>query len=262
VKTRTPLALALSLAVLGPAVSRADELSVDVPRTAAMTGAAAAAFGLLELSGDSLTPGSCRWCDPPALDRNARLHLRWGDTKLAGNLSDVLLVGTPVTLATVHYLALTHRDLGRFAEDALVALEALAFTAVATDAVKYAVARRRPDAWASGARRSAGDDNAFLSGHASGTFAAVASFGTVAMLRGYPGWPWLSAAGFTSATAISYLRMAADRHWLTDVVAGAALGTGIGIAVPLLLHRTPREGDARATTLIVTPVPLGVAGTF
>lgn len=101
-----------------------------------------------------------------------------------------------------------------------------------------------------------------MSGHASGTFAGAAAFGTVAMLRGYPGWPWLSAAGFTSATAISYLRMAADRHWLTDVVAGAALGTGIGIAVPLLLHRKAREPDGRSATIIVTPVPLGVAGTF
>jgi membrane-associated phospholipid phosphatase len=262
VKTRTPLALALSLVLLQPAISRSDELSVDVPRTAAVAGAAAAAFGVLELTGNSLTPGSCRWCEPPAVDRNTRLHLRWSDTKLAGNISDVLLVAIPVSLATMHYLALTQRDLGRFGEDALVTLEALALTAVATDAVKYAVARRRPDAWASGVRTSAGDDNAFLSGHASGTFAAAASFGTVAMLRGYPGWPWLSAAGFTSATAISYLRMAADRHWLTDVVAGAALGTGIGIAVPLLLHRKAREPDGRSATIIVTPVPLGVAGTF
>jgi membrane-associated phospholipid phosphatase len=262
VKSRTPLALALSLALLAPALARADELSVDVPRTAAVAGAAAAAFGVLELTGSSLTPGSCRWCEPPGLDRNTRLHLRWSDTKLAGNLSDVLLVGTPVTLAAVHYLALTHRDLGRFGQDGLVVLEALAMTAVTTDAVKYTVARRRPDAWARGVRTNAGDDNAFLSGHASGTFAGAAAFGTVAMLRGYEGWPWIYAAGFTSATAISYLRVAADRHWLTDVMAGAALGTGIGIAVPLLLHRKAPEPDGRSPTIIVTPVPLGVAGTF
>jgi membrane-associated phospholipid phosphatase len=262
VKTRTPLAVALSLAVLQPAISRSDELSVDVPVTAAVTGGAALAFGVLELTGNSLTPASCRWCEPPALDRNARLHVRWDDTRLAGNISDVLLVATPLSLAAVHYFALTNRDLDRFGEDALVVLEALALTAVATDAAKYTVARRRPDAWAAGVRTSASDDNAFWSGHASGTFAAAAAFSTVAMLRGYPGWPWMSAAGFTSAAAISYLRMAADRHWLTDVLTGAALGTGIGIAVPLLLHRKPRGPDGPTTMIIVTPVPLGVAGTF
>jgi membrane-associated phospholipid phosphatase len=31
--------------------------------------------------------------------------------------------------------------------------------------------------------------------------------------------------------------MAADRHWLSDVAAGAVLGTAVGIAAPLLLHR-------------------------
>ncbi len=261
-KTRTPLALALSLVVLQPAICRGDELSVDVPVTAAVAGSAAVVFGALELTGSKLTPSTCRWCDPPGLDRNVRLHLRWSDTKLAGNLSDVLLVGTPLTLAALHYFTLTHRDLHRFGEDALVVVEAIAMTAVATDVVKFAVARRRPDAWAAGVRHSAGDDNAFLSGHASGTFAAAAAFGTVAMLRGYPGWPWLYAAGFSSATAICYLRMAADRHWLTDAAAGAALGAGIGMALPLLLHRKAREADQRSSTIIVTPVPLGVAGTF
>ena len=261
-KTRTPLAVVLSLVVLQPAISHADELSVDVPVTAAVSGSAAVVFGALELTGSKLTPSTCRWCDPSGLDRNVCLHLLWSDTKLAGNISDVLLVGTPLSLAALHYFVLTHRDLHRFGEDALVVFEAIAMTAVATDVVKYTVARRRPDAWAAGVRNSAGDDNAFLSGHASGTFAAAAAFGTVAMLRGYSGWPWLYAAGFSSATAICYLRMAADRHWLTDVAAGAALGTGIGMALPLLLHRKAREADRRSATVVVTPVPLGVAGTF
>jgi membrane-associated phospholipid phosphatase len=262
VKKWTPVAVALSLLVLQPAISRADELSVDIPATAAVSGSAAVVFGALELAGTNLTPSTCRWCDPPGLDRNVRLHLRWADTQLAGNISDVLLVGTPLSLAALHYFVLTHRDLQRFGEDALVVFEAIAMTAVATDVVKYSVARRRPDAWAAGVRNSPGDDNAFLSGHASGTFAAAAAFGTVAMLRGYSGWPWLYAAGFTSATAISYLRVAADRHWLTDVAAGAALGTGIGMAVPLLLHRKAHDANGRSASIVVTPVPLGVAGTF
>ncbi len=262
VKAGTPLALSLSLLVLQPAISRADELAVDVPVTAAVSGGAMAAFAALELAGTKLTPSTCRWCDPPGLDRNVRLHLRWSDTQLAGNISDVLLIGTPVTLAALHYFVLTHRDLHRFSEDALVAFEAVAVTAVATDVLKYAVARRRPYAWAAGVRSGPGDDNAFVSGHASGTFAAAAAFGTVAMLRDYPGWPWIYAAGFTSATAISYLRMAADRHWLTDVVGGAALGTGIGFALPLLLHRKAREAAGQSASIVVVPFPVGVAGTW
>jgi membrane-associated phospholipid phosphatase len=262
VKTRTPLALALSLVVVSPAISRADELSVDLPTTAAVTGSATALFVVLEATGDTLTPGTCRWCEPPGLDRNARLHLRWDNTSRAATISDVLLVGIPSSLIALDYFVLEHKDVHRFAEDVLVGLEALAVTAVVTDAIKYGVARRRPDAWASGVRKNFGDDNSFVSGHASGTFAAAAAFGTVAMLRGYPSWPFIYAAGFTGAATVSYLRVAADRHWLTDVLSGAALGTGIGIGLPLLLHRKAPEPDGRSATIIVTPVPLGVAGTF
>lgn len=261
-KTRTPLALALSLVVVSPAIPRADDLSVDLPVTGAVTGSATALFIGLELTGNTLTPATCRWCDPPGFDRNARGHLRWDNTSRAATISDLLLVGIPSSLIAVDYFVLVHRDAHRFAEDVLVGLEALAVTAVVTDTIKYAVARRRPDAWASGVRKTFGDDNSFLSGHASGTFAAAAAFGTVAMLRDYPSWPLIYAVGFTGAATVSYLRVAADRHWLTDVLSGAALGTGIGLGLPLLLHRKSHEPDGRSATMIVTPVPLGVAGTF
>ena len=48
--------------------------------------------------------------------------------------------------------------------------------------------------------------------------------------------------------ATGALRMAADMHWFTDVTAGALIGTGLGVAVPLILH--PRR-DAPASVLAV-----------
>ena len=45
-----------------------------------------------------------------------------------------------------------------------------------------------------------------------------------------------------------YLRLAADKHWLTDVLAGAAIGATVGILVPLLFH------GRRAESVEVTPV--------
>ena len=38
------------------------------------------------------------------------------------------------------------------------------------------------------------------------------------------GRPWVSVAGYTVATATGAMRMLNDRHWLTDVVAGASIG--------------------------------------
>ncbi len=260
--TRRWFALALLPLIVAPATALADDVSVDLPVTGAVTGSAVAAFMVLELTGSKLTPSNCRWCDPPSIDENTRLHLKWGDTKLANDLSTMLLVTVPASLMALDYLALTHRDFGKFGEDVLVVVEAVAVTAVATDTIKYAAARRRPFAWASGIRTSYGDDNSFVSGHSSATFAGAAAFGTLAMLRGYPHWPLIYVAGFAGATAVSYLRIAADKHWLTDVFGGAALGTAVGVALPLLLHRKTQAHDARSATIIVTPVPLGVAGTF
>lgn len=254
--------VALLALFVGSAVARADELSVNVPATAAVTGTATAVFMALELTGSKLTPRMCHWCEPPGIDANTRLHLKWDDTRLANDLSTMLLVAVPASLMALDYFVLTHREFNRFGEDVLVVVEAVAVTAVATDTIKYAAARRRPFAWASGIRTSYGDDNSFVSGHSSATFAGAAAFGTLAMLRGYPRWPLIYVAGFAGATAVSYLRIAADKHWLTDVFGGAALGTAVGVALPLLLHRKTPAHDARNATIIVTPVPLGVAGTF
>jgi membrane-associated phospholipid phosphatase len=258
---RAPLALALAVVLAAPAPALADDLSVDVRVTGAITGAAAATFAALELSGNGLTPSTCRWCEPPGIDRDARLHLRWSDPQQAGELSDVLLVTVPASLLVTDFF-LSGCDLGTVGEDVLVVVETMTLTLVATDVLKYSTARRRPDAWASGVRDEHDDDNSFVSGHASTTFAGAAAFGTVAMLRGYRGWPFLYAAALSGAAATSYLRVAADRHWVTDVVAGAGLGAAMGVALPLLLHRREDGTNERSPALMITPMPLGVAGAF
>jgi membrane-associated phospholipid phosphatase len=229
-------------------------LAVDVPVTAAAAGGALAAWGASELAKGALVPSSCRWCEPPALDRHVRARLVWSDPGAAGLLSDALVVALPASLAMADFF-FADRDVRRASEDVLVAVEAIAFAGVGAQAVKFAVARRRPDAWARGARTAPDDDASFLSGHVSLAFASAGAFGTVARLRGYEHWPAVYAAGFGAAAAVGYLRVAADRHWFTDVAATAAFGAGVGIAVPLLLHRG--HADRKVT---ITPLPLGVAG--
>ena len=107
---------------------------------------------------------------------------------------------------------------------------------------KLLAARERPWSYALGpeAKRagvhSPDDDESFFSGHASATFAIAAASGTVASMRGYRWAPLIWSEGFVVATAVSYLRVAADKHWLTDVLAGAVIGSAIGFAVPYLFH--------------------------
>lgn len=59
----------------------------------------------------------------------------------------------------------------------------------------------------------------------------------VSRARNYSIEPVVWAGGYAIAATTGYLRIAADKHYLSDVVAGAIVGTGVGLAIPLLLHR-------------------------
>ena len=65
------------------------------------------------------------------------------------------------------------------------------------------------------------------------------------------------AGGFTLAAVTGYLRIAADKHYFTDVLTGAGIGVLGGLLVPPLTGSLPHD-------LGVTPLRNGVAvtGTF
>ncbi len=247
------------LLAFGPPSARADApagLDVRVPATAAVAGAALAAWAGLALAQPELAPTTCRWCQPPGPDRAIREALRWHDPGAAGRASDILVVGLPGALVAAD-LAMAGGDLRRAGEDVLVAAEAMAVSGLATEVLKDVVGRRRPASWAAGGRTSPDDDTAMPSGHASSAFAVASAFGTIARLRGYGAWPAVYAGGFALAGAMSYLRLAADRHWASDVLAGAAIGTAAGLGVPLL-HR----GQGAQARPALAALPLGIAVSF
>lgn len=77
--------------------------------------------------------------------------------------------------------------------------------------LKYSVRRPRPD----GSAR-----NSFPSGH------TATAFMTAAMLHKEYGWrsQWFSIGGYTVAALTGVSRVLNNRHWVTDVMAGAAIG--------------------------------------
>lgn len=270
VAARMAVSVAFSACLAGPAPARAsdgDEYALEHhPGDLAVLGASAAAWAGLELAKDRLTPPACRWCATNAFDDWARDQLLWSDAARAARASDVAIVAMPT--AAVAYAVLAARSGPGAREgwwDAVAIGEAVTLTGTLTSALKYAVGRERPyalhDNYAAAGKEPGPEDRlSFWSGHTSMAFSIAAATGTVASLRGRDHAAWVWAVGMTAATAVGWLRVAGDRHHLTDVLTGAAVGTAMGVAVPRFLHgRVEGQGAAQ---LSLVPVPLGIAGTF
>jgi membrane-associated phospholipid phosphatase len=110
------------------------------------------------------------------------------------------------------------------------------------------------------------DDNlSFCSGHSQAAFVMAAASGTAASLRGYDLAPAVWAGGMSVAVAVAWLRIAADRHYLSDVLAGGVIGSAIGVLLPLGFHgRAERltAGTTPATAPPPTTQAFTVGGVF
>ncbi len=244
-----------------PDPAHSPPLTVDLTAHSIATGGMLLVSGLSQLEANKLTPPSCRWCEPTRFDRWARHQLRWTDVKTAGLASTVLVVAVPAgTALTLGLAARAEGASGReVEEDLLVVTEAASAAVLLTQAAKFATARVRPDAWAGSGHVTADGRMSFWGGHSAFAFSVAAGATQVARLRGRPGWRWLALASFAGAAATGWLRVAADRHWTTDVLAGAAVGTAAGLAVPLLVMHPAGE---RGSAVTLVPVPGGLALVF
>ena len=241
-----------------PALER-PRLTVDLRTAALISGAELGLSGLSVLLKAHLVPSTCRWCEPPRFDRWARERLIWHDTRAAGTTSDVFQFVVPAgAAATLWIQAAPHGD-REVVEDLLVLTESASTAILLTQGAKFAVGRLRQDAWARGTIVSPDDKLSFWSGHTSIAFSAAAAATQIARLRGRSGWRWLAAATFGAAALTGYLRVAADRHWTTDVVTGAAMGTATGLVVPWLAFQ---PADGRAPPVMLAPAPGGLAVLF
>lgn len=85
--------------------------------------------------------------------------------------------------------------------------------ATAVNGLKYTVQRPRPDG---------SQNNSFPSGH------TATAFMSATMLYKEYGWrsPWFSIGGYTLAAATGVSRILNNKHWMTDIAAGAAIGIG------------------------------------
>ena len=224
----------------------------------AVTSIAATGWAITMAAMDNLAPSNCRWCRVNSFDRWGHDNIKWSNAGAANKAVHV----TGYALAPVAALGLDalaagydHR-LSDFWVDALLIAEASALSSFATQLVKISTGRQRPRAHFGGGSQGPRDNISFYSGHTSFAFALAVSSGTVASMRGYRLAPLVWGTGLAVAATTGYLSLASDRHYLTDVIAGAVLGSAFGFGIPYLFHR-PRRDESPRTAILALPVQGG-----
>jgi membrane-associated phospholipid phosphatase len=184
----------------------------------------------------TFAPSSCRWCEAPGFDESVRNAVVWHDTGRADLLSNVDVYVLSPAVGFGLLLAVDHdAGWGRLLDDTIPVAESIAAGQVLTQMIKFSVGRQRPYAhFGPASRTPTNDDNtSFISGHSVLGFSITASAGLICHWRGYWTEPYVWGAGIALSLSTEYLRMSADKHYLSDVVAG-----GAGVAL-MLITRPP-----------------------
>ena len=236
--------------------------SDDVPRTAGETppssgtgtlgppgiwdavATSALAGGLAVVAFGAPSPSAPSWTATNGFDTWVRDGLRIsspGGRTAAATTSDVLFVSLAALpflealFASGHEPGSSDLALRKVAIDA----ETLLTVGIAVLSLQRITARERPYVLACASDSSppecsgGGRFTSFPSGHTAMAFAVVALECFHRDELG-PGWAPACPLAVTAATVTGVLRIASDRHWATDVLAGAVLGLGIGYTVPAM----------------------------
>lgn len=244
----------------------AIRLAVDLPIT---LGAGAIALTSEFVKGELPGPYCGLTCDPQginALDRTVVGNHSAG-ARLA---SDVLLgasIGLPVVVDLIDVLTSHAPDGMRgYGQDVLVLAEVFAVNSALNSLVKFAVRRPRPLVYdpdfaaVSAEERSATDAAlSFYSGHTSTAFSMATAYSYLFMQR-HPRSKlivpvWLLSEGLAATTAV--LRVEGGKHFWTDVITGAVVGSAVGLLIPYLHRKAlPAGVPAFASQLHFSATPL------
>jgi len=203
---------------------------------------------------NDMAPSTCRWCGVNGLDSWGHNNLRWSNREAADMSSNITAYGlAPVVAFGLDALA-AHCDdqIQDFAVDALIIAESAAVSSLFNQIIKISVGRQRPDAHYGETDLNSSSNTSFYSNHTNLAFTLAVSSGTVATMRGYKLAPLIWGAGLTVAATTGYLRIAADKHYITDVIGGAVIGSAFGFGIPYFFHRSKKAVPYGIT---MSPVP-------
>lgn len=188
-------------------------------------------------------------------DTQVRTHfvknLAPGQTIKSDDVQDILPTVAVVGL-TWSFAALTDDNDGRREVAAMV--EAAGLSTVTAYALKYTIERQGPDQTSNPNQWFKGGGKSFPSEHSTAAFAV----GTVLAESGNDEYRWLRRLlGYGLGVATSYERLKHNAHWLSDTVAGGAIGAA---TANFTMHRKYRSDEESSLSLV--PVQGGAMLTY
>ncbi|HEY8051489.1 MAG TPA: phosphatase PAP2 family protein [Steroidobacteraceae bacterium] len=188
-------------------------------------------------------------------DTDVRKHFTRNLASVQKNHSDDVKDAIPtaaVFLATWGYASLIDSNDGR--SEAWAMFEAAGLGGVSAYALKYTFRREGPDDTSNPNQWFKGGGASFPSFHTTAAFAV----GTVLAESGSDDYRWLRRLlGYGLGVATGYERLKHNAHWLSDTVAGAALGSA---SARFAMNRN--YGSGSASSLSLTPVEGGAMLTY
>ena len=186
-------------------------------------------------------------------DTQARTHYDQGSSsplgpKESGELTDAL-PATALLVGTWGYASLIGSRAGE--GEAWNMFESSGLSLVSAYALKYAIGRSGPDSTTDSNRWFSGGSS-FPSEHATLAFA----IGTVLAESGNPQYRWIRRViGYGVGFGTAYLRMKHNAHWLSDTVAGGALGMA---SAHFVMNRSAERAEEDDSSISLVPVQGGV----
>jgi membrane-associated phospholipid phosphatase len=185
------------------------------------------------------------YCDPQGLN--------WLDRQVAGRYHPSWSTWSDVGLYSLEALSaggiIASEGPRSGLNDLVVVAEATLLASAASGASTAITGRPRPYMYGTTAplavRQNGNGGLSFFSGHTSTAFGlTTATFITLHRLHPRARWPWYALAfGVAGSGFIGATRILAGWHFPTDVIAGAAVGTSVGLLVPAL-HAAPQRVSA------------------
>jgi membrane-associated phospholipid phosphatase len=258
--TDTTQSVALNADAMGSSESSAAETSTSQPSQPSGLAADIKAYYTAPLHWDA---GEWAWFGGAVLaigvshhyDTQVRTHftknLAPGQTINSNDLQDAL-PAVAVLVATWGYAELVDDRNGLHESWAM--LEAAGLGTVTSYGLKYVARRQGPDVTSDPNQWFKSGGNSFPSTHATAAFA----IGTVLAESGSDDYRWLRRVlGYGLGVGTSYLRLKHNAHWLSDTVAGAALGIS---TAHFTMNHTYRKNDEGG--FAVVPIEGGAMLTY